>query len=118
MLLSCVCSVNSIKFPSKVFGVSYHTASSEPWFYDTAYKVVKHQRAIPVDDVLGVCFIAKPVKGGDLRFPEHKCGAKIHHVYKMEVYCRMKTPTDEQVSFIAVTKLLFRKPTQRIKRSV
>ena len=40
-LLSCVRSVNSMKFPRDDFGVGCHTASSEPWFYDTAYNVVK-----------------------------------------------------------------------------
>ena len=84
MLLSRVHSLNSIKFPKDGFGVSYHTASSEPWFYDTAYNLVKHQGAIPVYDVLGVCFIAKLAKGGEQRSPaqvrpdkaQHKCKKK------------------------------------------
>ena len=58
-LLSCVRSVNCMKFPHNDFGEGIHTASSEPWFYDTAYNAIKHHNAIPVHDVLGVCFIGK-----------------------------------------------------------
>ena len=66
-LLSCVRSVNCMKFPHDDFGEGIHTAASEPWFYDTAYNVVKHHHAIPVRDVLGVCFIGKLAEGGQQR---------------------------------------------------
>ena len=123
MLLGCVRSVNSKKFPSEGFGVSYHTASSKPWFYDTAYKLVKYHSVIPVDDVLGVCFIAKPVKGREKRSPEHKCGAEIQHncgafFTKWECTAECKPLTDEQVTSIAVTKLLFEKPMQEIRKGL
>ena len=72
-LLKCVRSINSTKFPQEGFGEASHTSSSEPWFYDTAYKLVKHQGAIPVDDVRGVCFVAQPVKEEEQSSTEQDC---------------------------------------------
>ena len=39
-LLRCVRSINCMKFPHDGFGDGCHTASSEPWFYDTAYNAL------------------------------------------------------------------------------
>ena len=46
------------------FGDGIHTATSEPWFYDTAYNAIKHHNAIPAHDVLGVCFTGELAEGG------------------------------------------------------
>ena len=63
-LLSCLRSIKCMTFPHNDFGEGIHTASSEPWFYDTAYNVIKHPNAIPVHDVIGVCFTSKLAEGG------------------------------------------------------
>ena len=48
--LSCIRSVNSLKMSGDHFGNCRHTASSEPFFYDQSYTIVKHTSAIVVDD--------------------------------------------------------------------
>ena len=60
-LLQAIRWINSISLPSDNFGVSCHTASSEPFFYDTAYQPVKRKEAIPVDG-LGRCVVAKKIQ--------------------------------------------------------
>ena len=110
-LLSCVRSVNSKRFPPEGFGVSYHTASFETWFYDTAYKLVKHQSVIySYRQCARGLFIAKPVKGSEKRSPKHKCGAEIQpncgaFFTKWECTAECRPLTDEQVTSIAETKL-------------
>ena len=42
------------------FGEGCHMASSEPFFYDSAYKLVKREYAFPID-TNGRCIIAKKV---------------------------------------------------------
>ena len=65
-----------MKFPHNDFGVGIHTTSSEPWFNDTVYNMIKHHNAIPAQDVLGVCFIGKLAKGGDRKGPLKNCTVK------------------------------------------
>ena len=50
-LLHCVRSINCMKILCDGFGDSYHTLTSEPWLYDTAYNVIKHECAIPINNV-------------------------------------------------------------------
>ena len=40
------------------FGDTRHTASTEPYFYDSAYQLVKRQQALPVDKQ-GKCVVAE-----------------------------------------------------------
>ena len=42
------------------FGAGCHRASTEPFFYDSAYKLVKREYALPID-TNGRCVIAKKV---------------------------------------------------------
>ena len=42
------------------FSDSYHMASTEPFFYDSAYKLVKREYALPID-ANGRCITAKKV---------------------------------------------------------
>ena len=42
------------------FGDGFHMASTEPFFYDSAYKLVKKEYALPID-TNGRCFTAKNV---------------------------------------------------------
>ena len=46
---------------SEDFGVGCHTASSEPYFYDSAYQHVKRDHAIPIDEN-GICMVANLIK--------------------------------------------------------
>ena len=89
-LLKCDRRVNSFDLSLENLGKQWHTASSEPFFYDTAYKLVKRSIAIPVDEH-GRCCIAKEV--GDrykdtMRPKKWKCTEEctpvghVHSVYK------------------------------------
>ena len=49
-LLKCDRVVNSFKLSSLNLGERWHTASSEPFFYDITYMQIKQNIAIPVDD--------------------------------------------------------------------
>ena len=57
-LLSCIRSVTALKFSPGDFGKSRHTASSEPFFYDQSYAMVRHIFPIAVDSN-GRCMIAE-----------------------------------------------------------
>ena len=61
-LLKMARSIQSLQIKGKNdFGESGHTASTEPYFYDSAYQLVKRPYAIPIDEN-GKCIIAKQVK--------------------------------------------------------
>ena len=61
-LLKMARSIQSLQIKGKNdFGESSHTASTEPYFYDSAYQLVKRPHAIPIDEN-GKCIIAKQVK--------------------------------------------------------
>ena len=46
------------------FGEGCHTTSSEPYYYDEAYQLIKRDAAIPVDHD-GKCVIAKVISKSD-----------------------------------------------------
>ena len=61
-LLKMARSIQSLQIKGqKDFGESSHTASTEPYFYDSAYQLVKRPYAIPIDEN-GKCITAKQVK--------------------------------------------------------
>ena len=95
-LLKCIRLVNRMQFPADGLGKSYHTASSEPFFYETAYSPVKHGFAIPVDD-LGHCIVA-PVYHSD---DSNDLGAK--KCKKWECTAECKLPSNDEVASIATT---------------
>ena len=57
-LLSCIRSVTALKISTEDFGESRHTASSEPFFYDQSYEMVRRTSPIAVDSN-GRCVIAE-----------------------------------------------------------
>ena len=63
-LLKMARSIQSLHIKGKQhFGESSHTASTEPYFYDSAYQLVKRPYAIPIDEN-GRCILAKEIKDG------------------------------------------------------
>ena len=119
-LLSCIRSVNALKMSGDDFGESRHTASSEPFFYDQNYTIVKHTPAIVVDDSdqsyaivehrsvivvddSGRCVIAEEEGERDAKTNRHKR-------WKCTPECKLPTATEEQC--IMATKALFEKPVQ------
>ena len=60
-LLKMARSIQSLHIKGKqYFGESSHTASTKPYFYDSAYQLVKRPYAIPVDEN-GRCILAKEI---------------------------------------------------------
>ncbi len=60
-LLQSTRAIKSIQIKgSEDFGLGCHTASSEPYFYDSAYQPVKRDSAIPVSED-GKCITATAV---------------------------------------------------------
>ena len=92
-------------FPVDGFGVSYHTSSSEPYFYDTACMHVKHEGAIPVDDK-GCCFIACEL--------DVECKG----VKKWQCTSQRKLPNDKERASIVTTKLLFQKSVEELREGL
>ena len=61
-LLKMARSIQSLQIKGKNdFGESGHTASTELYFYNSAYQLVKRPHAIPIDEN-GKCIIAEQVK--------------------------------------------------------
>ena len=107
-LLKCVRVVNSFELSSLNLGERWHTASSEPFFYDTAYMPMKQNNAIPVDEY-GRCCTAEEV--GDrvkntMRPKKWKCTEDC------------KLATDEEISSIVAAKELFKKSMQELRNGL
>ena len=61
-LLKSTRSINAIQIRgSEDFGVGCHTASSEPYYFDSAYQHVKRATALAIDEN-GKCIIANEIK--------------------------------------------------------
>ena len=107
-LLKCVRVVNSFELSSLNLGERWHTASSEPFFYDTAYMPMNQNNAIPVDEY-GRCCTAEEVGDRDkntMRPKKWKCTEEC------------KLPTDEEISSIVAAKELFKKSMQELRNGL
>ena len=98
--------INAIKLEDShlLEGVRYHTAGSEPFFYDASYNHTRQLGAIPVD-LNGRCVVAEEI--GDrhlirMRPLKWKCTNE----------CRLLTSGEMEA--VLGTKLLFQKKTWRI----
>ena len=61
--LATIREVNDVQVSQENFGVQYHIASSEPYFYDESYTPIKRKNAIPVNDK-GKCVVTEEVGKG------------------------------------------------------
>ena len=59
-ILACVRKMNYLEFSADDFGDCYHTASSEPYFYDQSYTCQRHNSLIVID-ASGRCVIAQEI---------------------------------------------------------
>ena len=111
-LLRCMRSVNALQMSCDDFGESHHTASSEPFFYNQSYTIVKHTPAIVVDDSdqsyaivehksvivvddSGRCVIAEE---------EGERDAKTHRPKRWKCTSECKLPTATEAQCIMATK--------------
>ena len=107
-LLSCIRSVTALNISTDDFGKSRHTASSEPFFYDQSYAMVRHTSPIAVDSN-GRCVIAEEEGKRSEKSNRPKC-------WKCTAECKLPTP--REVRSIMSTKALFEQPVQKLREAL
>ena len=107
-LLSCIRSVTALKISTEDLGKSRHTASSEPFFYDQSYAMVRHTSPIAVDSH-GRCVIAEEEGKRNEKSNRPKC-------WKCTAECKLPTP--REVRSIMSTKALFEQPVQKLREAL
>ena len=105
-LLSMVREINRLVITSSL-GPSCHTASSEPYFYDSAYKRIKRESPVAIDEQ-GRCYIAKEI--------EHD--KKTGRPKKWHCTGECKLPTDDEISSILEAKDFFKLPIQELRHKL
>ena len=103
-LLRCIQSVNALKMTGNDFGECRHTVSSEPFFYDQSYEMIKHTSPIVVDGN-GRCVMAEE---------EGERDANTKKPLRCKCTSECKLPT----SSIIATKQLFDKPIQKLREGL
>ena len=104
-LLGCIRSVNAMKIYADDFCETRHITSSEPYFYDQCYSIVKHASPI-VMEKSGRCVIAEELGERD---------AKIQRPQSWKCAHECKLPTSEEIKRIMATKELFEKRVQTLR---
>ena len=89
------------------FGEGCHTTSSEPYYYDEAYQLIKRDTAIPVNHN-GKCVVAEVISKSD-----NETNTK-NHPMKWECCSECKVPTKLEVDAILALKEAFQKPMNDI----
>ena len=92
------------------FGEGCHAASAEPYFYDSAYKPVKRDYALPIDEY-GKCVLAREITTDS---KTSKCKHKNQPI-KWACTSECKIPTDDEVCAINI-KQSFDKPIQDVRQ--
>ena len=107
-LLKCIRSVNALTMIATDFGESCHTASSEPFFYEQSYSLVKHTYPIVVDGN-GRCVISEEVGQRD---------SKTERPLKWKCTAKCKLPTSNEVQCIVAVKALFEEPVHKLREAL
>ena len=106
LLLRCVRAVNTLDLSVTNLGEGYHTVSSEPYFYETAYTTCTHTGAIPVD-VNGWCCMATEIGDRDKKSMRPK---------KWRCTEECKLPGNNEIGAILVAKAWFHEPIPKLRR--
>ena len=104
--LACVRKVNDLEFSADDFGDCYHTAWSEPYFYDQCYTCEKHNSPIVID-ASGRCVIAQEIGERD---------AKSERPLKWKCTRECKLPTPDERTHIFGIKALFKDLTHKLRQ--
>ena len=107
-LLKCVRTVNSIELAAHNLGEKYHRASSEPFFYETAYSPVRRDSVVAVDE-LGRCCIANEIG-------QHS--PKTNRPEKWECTKECKALTHDEVTSIVSLKMMFTQPMEKLCKAL
>ena len=92
---------------SEDFGVGCHTASSEPYYFDSAYQHVKRDSALAIDEN-GKCIVANEIKADSET-------SKQSEPKKWECSSECKPLTKTEVDAIVAMKEAFVKPMQHLR---
>ena len=93
------------------FGEGCHMASTEPFFYDSAYKLVKREYALPIDNN-GRCVIAKKVVCTSDEIPRYSAKEP---PMKWECSSECKIITDAEVCTIIDLAAAFQKLMRELR---
>ena len=94
------------------FGEGCHTASTEPYFYDSAYKPVKRDYALPIDKC-GKCVLANEITDDD---KTTKGNSKPKPMKWACIEC--KKLNDDEVHAIIELKESFDHPVQEVRQAL
>ena len=92
------------------FGEGCHTASSDPYFYDSAYQPVQRAYAIPINEN-GRCVVASEIGSSEL---ESSKGKGEQQPMKWSCYSECKAVTEPEVAAIVHLKQAFDQPMQEL----
>ena len=113
-LLKIVRTVQSIQIKgAEDFGEGCHTASTEPYFYDSAYEPVKRDYALPIDEC-GKCVLASEITDDD------KSTKRSSKPKPMKWACTIecKKLNDDEVHAIIELKESFDQPVEEVRQAL
>ena len=100
--------VNDLDISVNNFGDSYHTASSEPYYYDESYVCAPRNSPIPVDD-MGRCIVAQEIG---------ERNQKSGHPLKWKCTRECKNPTTSEQASIVELKAMYRQQMHKLRQSL
>ena len=114
-LLKTTRAVNSLVIKGRDdFGDVCHTASSEPYYYDSAYQLVQRAYAIPIDEN-GRCVIANEISSSESESSKRK--GKQQPV-KWSCSSECKSVTEAEVAAIVHLKQTFEEPMEELRTAL
>ena len=107
LFLATVRSIKELKLSEDNLGLQFHTAWSEPYFYDQSYNAVVHDGPLYIDSN-GRCALAQEIapRGENVKAKKWKCTAE----------CKLLTP--EEIKSIVELKAMFQLSIPNIRRSL
>ena len=103
--LACI---KAMEISDNNLGEQYHTASSEPFFYDQSYCLVKYTSAIAVDSS-GRCVVAEEIGDRD---------PKTNQTLKWKCTSECKLPILRERKCITNVKLLFQQCIPKLRQTL
>ena len=94
------------------FGEGCHTTASEPYYYDSAYHLVKRPSAIPVNKD-GTCVVAKEISNSENTNYKGEPATK-----GLECHSECKVITDTEVAAIVHLRQAFDKPMHELQSAL
>ena len=112
-LLKTTKTVQGMVIAEKDFGEGCHMATTEPYFYDSAYQHIKRDHALVIDEN-GKCLLANEV---NTEREDKKHGTKKPPM-RWECTSECKVLTDSEVGSILDLKKAFERPIQDVRKTL